>query len=101
MRYRGSLLSVTATEETTTYELLEGPPITLTHHGDQIRLDRESVARPNPPRPPSNGQPRQPPAASPPPDTPNPRGTNAGKRRSLAGRPRRDSPRTAHRRAYR
>ncbi|GAA4532159.1 MULTISPECIES: glycoside hydrolase family 65 protein [Nonomuraea] len=65
LRYRGSLLSVTATEETTTYELLEGPPITLTHHGDQIRLDRESVARPNPPRPPSNGQPRQPPGREP------------------------------------
>ncbi|MEV4835360.1 glycosyl hydrolase family 65 protein [Nonomuraea sp. NPDC049486] len=65
LRYRGSLLSVAATEETTTYELLEGPPITLTHHGDQIRLDRESVARPNPPHPPSNGQPRQPPGREP------------------------------------
>ncbi|MDA0632107.1 family 65 glycosyl hydrolase [Nonomuraea sp. MCN248] len=65
LRYRGSLLSVTATDEATTYELLQGPPITLTHHGDELRLDQEAIARPNPPHPPADGQIHQPPGREP------------------------------------
>ncbi|MGP3912957.1 glycoside hydrolase family 65 protein [Nonomuraea sp. 10N515B] len=51
LRYRDSLLGVSITRETTTYRLMQGPPIALTHHGEQIQLRAGPVTRPNPPTP--------------------------------------------------
>ncbi|GAA3690335.1 glycosyl hydrolase family 65 protein [Nonomuraea antimicrobica] len=69
LRYRGSLLCVTTTAEATTYELLEGPPITVTHHGDQVAV-AGSVTRPNPPRPEPEEEIHQPPGREPAPRHP-------------------------------
>ena len=42
--YRGRHLSVTVTAATATYELLDGPPLTITHHGSPVELAARSVA---------------------------------------------------------
>ena len=60
LRYRGGVLSVSATPETTTYALLQGPPITLIHHGERLVVADSAVTRPNPPPPPAEGPVRQP-----------------------------------------
>ncbi|MCP9984343.1 hypothetical protein LUX32_47500 [Actinomadura madurae] len=38
MRYRGSLIKVAVTAESASYELLDGPGITLWHHGEEFSL---------------------------------------------------------------
>ncbi|GAA3221907.1 glycoside hydrolase family 65 protein [Nonomuraea helvata] len=65
LRYRGSLLHVGVTSETTSYRLLEGPPITLTHHGEPFPLRTEPVTLPNPPAPAPRQQIHQPPGREP------------------------------------
>ncbi|MEU4515748.1 glycosyl hydrolase family 65 protein [Nonomuraea wenchangensis] len=70
LRYRGSLLSVSATREATAYRLLDGPPITLAHHGERFDLGDEEVTRPNPPRPAPEEQVHQPPGREPRPRRP-------------------------------
>ncbi|MBP2703383.1 glycoside hydrolase family 65 protein [Microbispora sp. RL4-1S] len=51
LRYRGRLLRVEVTPGTATYELLEGPPITVDHHGGEVTVGRRAVTRPIPPNP--------------------------------------------------
>ncbi|MEV4554175.1 glycoside hydrolase family 65 protein [Nonomuraea wenchangensis] len=70
LSYRGSLMSVSATKEATAYRLLEGPPITLTHYGEEFDLGREEVTRPNPPRPAPEREVHQPPGREPRPRRP-------------------------------
>ncbi|MGW0809889.1 glycoside hydrolase family 65 protein [Nonomuraea sp. NPDC002799] len=70
LRYRGSALSVSTTRERTTYRLLHGPPITLTHHGEQITLADSTLTRPNPPPPALPGHLRQPAGREPAPRRP-------------------------------
>ncbi|ETK31954.1 glycoside hydrolase family 65 protein [Microbispora sp. ATCC PTA-5024] len=61
LRYRGRLLRVDVTPGAATYELLDGPPLTLAHHGEEIRLGRQPVTRPVPPPPFPRLEVRQPP----------------------------------------
>ena len=61
--YRGRRITVTATPTEATYELGDGAPITLTHHGDSFRLDAP-VRRPIPPAP-VRPRPTQPPGRAP------------------------------------
>ncbi|MGA4988730.1 glycoside hydrolase family 65 protein [Nonomuraea bangladeshensis] len=82
LRYRGSLLSVSATREATAYRLLQGPPITLTHHGERFDLGGEEVTRPNPPPPAPEQQVHQPPGREPRPRRPDAGGSS---RRSPGG----------------
>jgi alpha,alpha-trehalose phosphorylase len=49
MRYRGRKLSVTIRGNRVRYELLEGDPLPVTHHGEQFELGRRSVERRIPP----------------------------------------------------
>ena len=65
LRYRGSRLRVSATPEATTYRLMDGPPITLQHHGEEFELGAEEVTRPNPPRHEPEQEVRQPPGREP------------------------------------
>ncbi|MFI7641735.1 glycoside hydrolase family 65 protein [Nonomuraea sp. NPDC049400] len=65
LRYRGSLLHVGVTSGTTSYRLLEGPPITLTHHGEAFPLHAEPVTLQNPPAPEPEQRLRQPPGREP------------------------------------
>ncbi|MEV4799325.1 glycosyl hydrolase family 65 protein [Nonomuraea sp. NPDC049421] len=65
LRYRGSLVCVSATREATTYRLLDGPPITVLHCGERVELGEEQVTRPNPPREEPDRQVRQPPGREP------------------------------------
>ncbi|MEO3867863.1 glycosyl hydrolase family 65 protein [Nonomuraea sp. B12E4] len=51
LRYRGSLVHVSVTTDATTYRLLEGPPITVAHHGEPFPLRTEPVRLPNPSTP--------------------------------------------------
>ncbi|GII86952.1 glycosyl hydrolase [Sphaerisporangium siamense] len=51
LRRRGSLLQVNVTEKATTYRLLDGPPVALTHHRERFSLKGEPVTLPNPPAP--------------------------------------------------
>jgi alpha,alpha-trehalose phosphorylase len=55
---------VTVQPQRATYELLDGDPITIRHHGDEVELGGEPVSRPIPPapRPP---RPQQPPGRAP------------------------------------
>ncbi|MER6814293.1 glycoside hydrolase family 65 protein [Actinomadura nitritigenes] len=46
MRYRGSRVRVEVTGESATYELLDGPAITLWHHGEEFELADEPVELP-------------------------------------------------------
>lgn len=48
LRYRGRRLKVTATADDATYERLNGPPLVITHHGEELRLGDEPVSRPIP-----------------------------------------------------
>ncbi|GLW09741.1 glycosyl hydrolase [Microtetraspora sp. NBRC 13810] len=65
LRYRGSLVCVTVTRKATHYRLREGPPITLTHHGERFRLNTEPVTRPNPLTPVPEQHIHQPPGREP------------------------------------
>jgi alpha,alpha-trehalose phosphorylase len=59
IRYRGRRLVVTTERDDATYELLEGSPITVSHHGEEVDLGRKPVTRPIPP-PPQLPRPSQP-----------------------------------------
>jgi alpha,alpha-trehalose phosphorylase len=48
-RYRGRRLSVTIQPDGTTYELLEGEPITVFHHGNRLDLHEHPVEAALPP----------------------------------------------------
>jgi alpha,alpha-trehalose phosphorylase len=43
LRYRGRRIAVTAHPDEAVYELLDGPPITITCHGEQLRLADKPV----------------------------------------------------------
>jgi len=45
IRYRGRLLRVTVSPKEATYELLNGPPLTVAHHGIEFPLDPTPVIR--------------------------------------------------------
>jgi alpha,alpha-trehalose phosphorylase len=51
VRYRGRRLKVTVRHKATTYELLDGPPITIDHHGEDVELADEAVSMPVPAAP--------------------------------------------------
>jgi alpha,alpha-trehalose phosphorylase len=55
---------VTTDHEKATYELLDGPPMTVSHHGEEIDLRRKAVSRPVP-VPPQLPRPSQPPGRAP------------------------------------
>jgi alpha,alpha-trehalose phosphorylase len=66
MFYRGRRLLVSVCEGSARYELLSGEPLTVLHHGEQLKLTGvgEPVARPVPPTP-WRQPPRQPPGREP------------------------------------
>ncbi|HEY8524129.1 MAG TPA: glycosyl hydrolase family 65 protein [Acidimicrobiales bacterium] len=64
VRYRNRRIVVTTDHDQTTYVLAEGPPITITHHGEELELNGEPVTRPNPPAP-ELPRPTQPPGRAP------------------------------------
>ncbi|MEV1173812.1 glycosyl hydrolase family 65 protein [Nonomuraea sp. NPDC049784] len=70
LRYRGSLLHVSVTSGRTSYRLLDGPPITLIHHGEPFPLHAEPVTLPNPPTPVPEQRLHQPPGREPAPRRP-------------------------------
>ncbi|MFC0862621.1 glycoside hydrolase family 65 protein [Sphaerimonospora cavernae] len=70
LRYRGRLLQVDITQSTTTYHLLEGPPLPLAHHGEEFTLDEHPATRQNPPPPTPGPRIRQPPGREPTPRRP-------------------------------
>ena len=45
MRYRGRKLRVTIKEGRAKYELMEGDPLAVTHHGDEFELGKRNVER--------------------------------------------------------
>jgi alpha,alpha-trehalose phosphorylase len=49
LRYRGRKLRVTVTSRQATYELMDGEPLDLVHHGEQFTLGAEPVTRKIPP----------------------------------------------------
>src|SRR5260370_13253107 len=61
LRYRGRKLRVTITSERAKYELLEGEPLPVLHHGKEFELGKKAVqheippvkARPRPEQPPA------------------------------------------------
>jgi alpha,alpha-trehalose phosphorylase len=59
LRYRGRCLIVTANHGEATYQVLEGPPITVRHYGEELKLAGEPVSRPieEPPNLPRPAQP--------------------------------------------
>jgi alpha,alpha-trehalose phosphorylase len=48
IRYRGRRIAVTAKGDQATYELLDGPPLTIRCHGEDVELDDTPVKRPIP-----------------------------------------------------
>jgi alpha,alpha-trehalose phosphorylase len=60
IRYRGRRVLVTVHPTTATYEVLEGPPLTITHHGEEVKLGTTVATRdiPAPPRLPRPTQPK-------------------------------------------
>jgi alpha,alpha-trehalose phosphorylase len=66
LRFRGRQLMVEATKKDAIYTLLEGRPLDLSHHGDQIKVaKRKPVTRPIPPIAPDRPPPSQPPGREP------------------------------------
>ncbi|WP_214413945.1 glycoside hydrolase family 65 protein [Sphaerisporangium fuscum] len=65
LRYRHRLLRVGITPGETTYRLLSGSPITLSHHGEEFDLGEQPVTRPNPEVPLPEITIRQPPGREP------------------------------------
>jgi alpha,alpha-trehalose phosphorylase len=45
LRYRDSRFSVEIDQDGASYTLLDGPPLTVRHHGDEVSLTRGSVER--------------------------------------------------------
>ncbi|GIH66014.1 glycoside hydrolase family 65 protein [Microbispora siamensis] len=70
VRYRGRLLRVDVTPDGTTYRLLHGPPLTLSHHGEEFTLGAQPQARRNAPPPFPGLRVRQPPGRAPAPRRP-------------------------------
>ncbi|WP_169988267.1 glycoside hydrolase family 65 protein [Microbispora sp. H10836] len=70
VRYRGRLLRVDVTPDGTTYRLLHGTPLTLTHHGEELTLGAQPQARRNPAPPFPGLRVRQPPGRAPVPRRP-------------------------------
>ena len=64
MRYRGRKLSVTIRGDRVRYELLEGDPLPVTHHGEEFELGRRAVDRRVPPVK-AGPRPEQPPGRPP------------------------------------
>ncbi|MCT9931301.1 family 65 glycosyl hydrolase [Planotetraspora sp. A-T 1434] len=65
LRYRGRLLRVDITAGQTSYRLLDGPPLTLEHHGDEFTVGDHAVTRPTPITPDPTERLRQPPGREP------------------------------------
>ena len=65
LRYRGRRLRVMVTRGTTSYHLLDGPPLPLAHHGEEFVLDEHPATRQNPPPPAPIPRIRQPPGREP------------------------------------
>ncbi|WP_169953337.1 glycoside hydrolase family 65 protein [Microbispora sp. H11081] len=70
VRYRGRLLRVDIAQDGTTYRLLHGDPITVTHHGEELSLSERPQTRRNPPPPFPDLTVRQPPGRAPVPRRP-------------------------------
>ncbi|MGH3757131.1 glycoside hydrolase family 65 protein [Actinophytocola sp.] len=51
MTYRGSRFAVEIRPDEATYELLEGPELSVTHHGEDLTISAVPVRRPMPPAP--------------------------------------------------
>jgi alpha,alpha-trehalose phosphorylase len=64
MRYRGRKLRVTIAIERAKYELMEGDPLPMTHHGEEFELGKRSVERKIPPLN-AGPRPEQPPGRPP------------------------------------
>jgi alpha,alpha-trehalose phosphorylase len=45
LRYRGRMLCLTITHDKARYELLEGEPLPLLHHGERFKLEHRPVTR--------------------------------------------------------
>ncbi|GGL20192.1 glycosyl hydrolase [Sphaerisporangium melleum] len=65
LRYRGRLLRVGVTHASTTYRLISGPPLPLTHHGERFTLGDELVTRSTVKGSPPGVEIRQPPGRAP------------------------------------
>jgi alpha,alpha-trehalose phosphorylase len=64
MRYRGRTLRVTLTMNRVKYELMQGPPLAITHHGEEFELGNKPVDRRIPPVK-AGPRPEQPPGRPP------------------------------------
>ena len=64
IRYRGRRIGVTVRPTAATYELLDGPPLTITHHGEEAELSEDAV-RMDIPEAPRRVRPVQPPGREP------------------------------------
>ena len=62
--FRGRKLAVEVTNAQATYQLLEGAPLEIAHHGSHFQVSAEPVSRPIPPLP-ERTPPRQPPGREP------------------------------------
>jgi alpha,alpha-trehalose phosphorylase len=62
--YRGSRLKVTIEPHQATYQLLDGDPIEISHHGESLTVKRRKVRQIPPP--PKLDPPTQPPGREPP-----------------------------------
>jgi alpha,alpha-trehalose phosphorylase len=51
MTYRGSRFAVEIRQGEAAYQLLEGPELSVTHHGDDVMITAEPASRPIPPAP--------------------------------------------------
>ncbi|MGH8931854.1 MAG: glycoside hydrolase family 65 protein [Egibacteraceae bacterium] len=45
MRYRSRRVAVTVTADTATYQILAGPPLSITHHGGSVAVGADPVSR--------------------------------------------------------
>ena len=64
VRYRQRCVVVSANHEQATYELIDGEPLTVWHHGEEVTVSREPVSRPLP-EVPKLPRPSQPPGRAP------------------------------------
>jgi alpha,alpha-trehalose phosphorylase len=64
--YRGRRLRVTVTRDEARYELIDGEPVELVHHGDRVTVTFGEVQRRTLPPAPQRATPEQPPGRSPP-----------------------------------
>ena len=64
VRYRGSCIRVTTDGDSATYQLIEGAPCTVWHHGKEVALGEDDVDMPIPPAQPGV-RPTQPPGREP------------------------------------